>query len=338
MTVEKRKGRSWYYRFGHGGETHCRGGFSTAAEAERAEAEHKALLDDPNTLTRMAERRLEHIRAYCSDQHFQDSKIMLRHFCEEWGHLPVSCITKRMVREWALSKVGKLTNNNINRHLRALKSLMQFCLDDDIIKENPVRGVKFFPHSKKPRTVTSVGEIEEALIKLPAEERAFVTVAWLTAARVGEVVQLAWEDINWDDKTLWLTTHKSKDGSPVRREIPMVPQVEQALRFMWRRRYAGSPWVFTNPQMANKTADKTKWRYLRRPKLLKKASFNFHDLRHSTATMLARLGVELTVIQKILGHQRPTTTDIYLQALPVGVVDAFVKLGRITDEGAGGNR
>jgi site-specific recombinase XerD len=41
----------------------------------------------------------------------------------------------------------------------------------------------------------------------------------------------------------------------------------------------------------------------------------YHCLRHAAASEMAAKGVPLTEIQKYLGHERATTTDIYLQSL-----------------------
>lgn len=38
-----------------------------------------------------------------------------------------------------------------------------------------------------------------------------------------------------------------------------------------------------------------------------------HKLRHTAATTLVKDGVDLLVIQKLLGHERPDTTEIYTQ-------------------------
>lgn len=41
--------------------------------------------------------------------------------------------------------------------------------------------------------------------------------------------------------------------------------------------------------------------------------FNIHDLRHTFATNLARNKVDITTIQKLLGHKSPSTCSIYIQ-------------------------
>ena len=47
--------------------------------------------------------------------------------------------------------------------------------------------------------------------------------------------------------------------------------------------------------------------------------FNFHALRHFGASRFAEKGVGLTDIQAFLGHERVTTTDLYLQAVSKSV-------------------
>jgi integrase len=55
--------------------------------------------------------------------------------------------------------------------------------------------------------------------------------------------------------------------------------------------------------------------------------FRFHDLRHSSSTMLLSLGVHPKVVQEILGHsQISMTMDIYSHVLPTMQQEAMRKL------------
>ncbi len=67
-------------------------------------------------------------------------------------------------------------------------------------------------------------------------------------------------------------------------------------------------------------------------KLLQKArlpDIRFHDLRHSTATLLLSKGVHPKVVQEILGHSEISMTmDIYSHVLPTMQKDAMVKLNQ----------
>jgi integrase len=84
-----------------------------------------------------------------------------------------------------------------------------------------------------------------------------------------------------------------------------------------------SPYVFSNPTMVSKYPDNPeKWCYIYRDKFLhtlcRRAGvpeIGYHTLRHLTASEMANRGASLTDIQKVLGHERATTTDGYLQSL-----------------------
>ena len=56
----------------------------------------------------------------------------------------------------------------------------------------------------------------------------------------------------------------------------------------------------------------------------------FHDLRHTSATVLFSLGIHPKVVQEMLGHsQIGITMDVYSHALPTMQVDAVGKLNAV---------
>ena len=80
--------------------------------------------------------------------------------------------------------------------------------------------------------------------------------------------------------------------------------------------------------------------------LLKKAGLpdiRFHDLRHSSATMLLSIGVHPKVVQELLGHsQISMTMDIYSHVLPTMQREAMDRLNQEfslegEEDGKGGN-
>jgi len=55
-----------------------------------------------------------------------------------------------------------------------------------------------------------------------------------------------------------------------------------------------------------------------------------HDLRHTAATLLLGMGVEMKVIQDILGHSNiATTANIYAHVLPAMRQDAMKKMDEL---------
>jgi integrase len=328
MAVIKR-GKKWAYRFKHQGETQFKGGFDCAVDAENAENEYRLRLSDTMTFAVMAERRLQYVQTYCTNQYLIDTRAILARF-NGWNHIPLSLISRDMVTQRILALAQELSPNNVNRHIRGLKALFEMAVNDDFIPKNPVIGIKFLPVSRAPRVVPMATTIKEVLLRATPEEQAFLTVLWQTAARYNEIAHLTWDDVDLRTGTVRLWTRKSKGSNRISRNVTMLPDVRKALKFAWKNRVIDSPWVFTSEAKMTKYPDNPElWHYGYRSKMMGRltSKFTFHALRHSTASTLAAIGVDLPVIQKILGHARPTTTDLYLSAMPKGVSDGMAKLG-----------
>ena len=129
-----------------------------------------------------------------------------------------------------------------------------------------------------------------------------------TVARIGEINRLRWEDIGETQLTLW--TRKAKNSNLTQRIIPINSLLTQAIKEVPNT----GEYVFMNP-----AKDKP---YVYRHQLMRilcdKAGvkrFNYHNLRHFGASLLASRNVPKSDIQAILGHSNQTTTDIYIQSL-----------------------
>ncbi|GAC1384163.1 MAG: hypothetical protein NVS4B7_13290 [Ktedonobacteraceae bacterium] len=72
--------------------------------------------------------------------------------------------------------------------------------------------------------------------------------------------------------------------------------------------------------------------------LLAKAELSkirFHDLRHSTATLLLSMGTHPKIVQELLGHsQISMTLDTYSHVLPSLQEDAMSRLNTLLTKGS----
>ena len=102
----------------------------------------------------------------------------------------------------------------------------------------------------------------------------------------------------------------------------MTQKLLEVLSRRFEERAEDKPWVFWQRYWDRQRNEWVEGPYQDRKKfmktLCKKAGvryFRFHALRHLGASILDRENVNLGSIQRILGHENRTTTEIYLQSI-----------------------
>jgi len=200
-----------------------------------------------------------------------------------------------------------------------IKALFNHAVKRGWLKSNPTKGIEKFPESKSKRYIPSQEDIQKVMaIAKPIDRLYLLTIAH-TLGRVRGINYLKWEDIHEDYISIY--THKAKNSDLKEIRVPMNEVLKEVINQIPKQ----GEYVFINPQ--NGKPYNYRRRFLKT--LCEKAEvkpFMFHALRHFGASKLDSMGVPLTVIQEILGHERATTTDHYLQSLRGGSKEAMKKL------------
>ena len=140
-----------------------------------------------------------------------------------------------------------------------------------------------------------------------------------TGARVGELFNLTWEDVNLERATVQLRTRKRKGGSRQARLLPLPPTLQDLLVELKQERLEGAGHVFINPRTGGpyrKLQSSVRHMLKRLCKAAGVKEFGYHALRHFVAArLLDSQKANIVEIQQLLGHQRTTTTDLYLKSL-----------------------
>jgi integrase len=159
-----------------------------------------------------------------------------------------------------------------------------------------------------------------------------------TMARVSEVNRLTWEDVNLRDRSVTLYTRKKKGGNLTPRNVPMTSRLFEVLSHRYEHRDKRKSWVFWHRYWERKKKEWTEGPYHERKRVMKtlcrKAGvryFRFHPLRHLSASILDRANVNIGSIQRILGHENRTTTEIYLHSIGEAERDAMRVFEKMTE-------
>lgn len=179
----------------------------------------------------------------------------------------------------------------INRSLACAKKGLAIAWRQRLIPENYGLRIENMRVNNKREVFLSVEQVREIAEHCTVQAQAAIWAGLLTGARRGEIFQIRKEHIGVDTITLPSSHTKTLKI----RTIPIIP----ALR----------PWLLYFPLEITVDGMKSAWRRAR-----VKASMpgvNFHDLRHSCASIMLGLGVDLYTISKILGHSSVQTTQRY---------------------------
>jgi integrase len=201
-------------------------------------------------------------------------------------------------------KEYRRTGATVNRYIATLSHALSFAVKERrLIDRNPVSDISRKKEGRgRTRFLTDeerAGLLEACSLSDWAPLRTLVLLAITTGARKGELITLQWADV--DLKKGRALVRETKNGE--QRVLPLAGRALDALRTLRMHGGARSEYVFPNPSGfpgAFVHFDSHWYAALERSGI---EGFRFHDLRHTTASMLAAQGCSLLEIADVLGHK-----------------------------------
>jgi integrase len=180
-----------------------------------------------------------------------------------------------------------------NRTLALLKTMGGYAVRWGILETNEAAKIKLLKENNERTRFLSVDEmkrvIEEALADSNPTAGSFIAMLYLTGARKSEVLLAKWEQVNWDEKTLFVPMTKNGKSRIIYLSALAIDILEKLPRI------AGNPYVFASPY--NRTHGKpiseprcAYERILKRAGIEKLEEVCFHTARHSVASALVSSG------------------------------------------------
>lgn len=217
------------------------------------------------------------------------------------------------IRNWMASMTERgLKPRSIQLKVVALKSFYQYCMEENIVNQNPTKKVKS-PQKEDSLpyylTKRQLALLRECTIN-NSRERAIVETLFATGVRINELLNIRLENIKWDSKQIWI--RKAKNNQE--RFVLFTHACEERLKSYLQYRKVNSDYLFSNAKGQPLSQDIVQLRFREYSEVL---GFKVtpHTLRHTFATRLLEKGLEYEYIQELLGHSNINSTRIYTRLM-----------------------
>ena len=213
-----------------------------------------------------------------------------------------------------------LTLNSTRHKRQCIYTLMKFYYrvlkQPDTMKDFPIpKQEKFIPE------ILNYSEVERLIAAIPnLKQKACMQLIYSCGLRIGEAVNIKVSDV--DGQRLQLKVRQAKGGKD--RLVPIPAATLHLLRSYYAQ-YKPAEYLFAGQMHAQydvRSIQQTFHRAKKAAGIRKRVTV--HSLRHSRATHLIDNGVDMSMIQKFLGHSNiKTTVDFYLHTSIVTMQNIF---------------
>jgi integrase len=256
-----------------------------------------------DSVDRIVEDFLErHVRRSNRPRTAQETERLLRqHVLPRWRGRMVHDITRRDVLDILDRVVDGGAPIAANRVFAAVRKFFNWCTARDILAASPCAGVKPPTAERARDRVLSDDELRllwAAAEKLGGTFGPLVKLLALTGQRRDEVARMRHAELDLDARLWTLAPARVKNNQP--HEVPLSTAALAVLERVLP--VAGSPFVLTNGGASPASGYSKGKRRLDALLPADMPAWRLHDLRRTAASGLARLGINLPVIEKVLNH------------------------------------
>ena len=217
---------------------------------------------------------------------------------------------------------------SVARKLVALRSFYRYLVQEGLVATNPIPKERTFNIKVEKRLPTFLGKEEvERLMEAPdvaqplgMRDRAILEMLYASGVRLSELHGLDMLDVSMDAREMRVMGKGSKE-----RVVLLGKDAVQALQVYLRSGRSrlnmpgpacsgrgGTDALFLNRyggRLSRRSVEKIVGRYSMMAAT--RPDVHPHTLRHTFATHLMEGGADLRVVQELLGHSSPSTTQVY---------------------------
>ncbi len=280
------------------------------------------------TIQEFWERYSDYAKAHKTEQTWKTEKSVFPAFMNFLHSKGIKRLDKLHPEILEKYKVLLLEQGNsrftINKKLRTIKAIISKAVEWELLPENPFKKVKLLKQPEGRLRFLTKEEIKKLLQSIDREDvKLYVIVALNTGLRLAELVNLSWEDIDFENRILRVVNKESFTTKNFRNRT--IPLNDTALKAFQRLKEINpdKPIAFKRYHLSKIIST-----------YAKKAGFDdvtCHTLRHTFASHLTMNGIDIVTLKKLMGHSTISTTLIYAKITEEHKLKAISQLSLIDD-------
>lgn len=248
----------------------------------------------------------------CSNGTIQRYRELLCDFCI-WLNKDIKATTDMDILVYlAVCKKRGNSDRTLEGKRRTFSSFFTFLHDSGKMPINPVRTIE--PIKFKSKVREPLNDMELEIVRNACQtprEKALFEVLYSTGCRVSEVVGMDYSKINQQNRSIIVTGKGNKE-----RTVLFNAKSILAIKIYMASRDDDNPALFVSEREPHKRLQKEAIErvihIIGERSGIGREVFP-HLFRHTMATDMLNRGTPITEVQHLLGHEKPETTEIYLE-------------------------
>ncbi len=240
--------------------------------------------------------------------------VSLRHLLPAFGDKYLSQVTPAQIASYKTRRRNEgASASSINKELAFAKHAFNIAIREwEWMRDNPFTrvGMERLP---QPRVRYLTREEFKKLYQACNDRlKPIILFAVNTGIRQENILNLTWQDVDLSRGII--TVQQTKNGE--RLGLPMNQSVKDLLSGLGKLRFIRSSHIFPNSIGSKLDGGKIRQWFGIACKKAGIENFRFHDLRHTAASWMVQKGVDLYIVQRILGHKTTAMTQRYAHLAP----------------------
>jgi len=215
-----------------------------------------------------------------------------------------------------LKKKG-VSSATIVRMLSSLRNFYRFIAGQGIIKNSAIppiespRTHRNLPEVLSKEEVTSILNNNNVLPpKTRARDLAVIEIIYGAGLRVSEVSGIKVADINLEQNSIKIRGKGNRERLVFFNKNSLYAVENYLAERAKNKKSSTSPYLFLNSK-GERLSRQSIWKMVKKISALTGKNVSPHTFRHSFATHLLEGGLDLRIVQELLGHKSLATTEIY---------------------------